>query len=63
VIYLLNLAVELQKLIPVEEVVLKDYIYEYAELGLPIIPRLFRDLANEFCKAKGDYKLVGKIGI
>jgi hypothetical protein len=58
--YLPNLAVELQKLTPVEEVALKDHIYECAESGLPIIPRLFRDLANEFCRAKGDDKSVGK---
>jgi hypothetical protein len=58
--YLFDLAVKLQKLIPVEKAVLKDYIYECAESELLIIPRLFRDLANEFYRAKEDYKLVGK---
>jgi hypothetical protein len=60
IIYLPNLGVELQKLISVEEVALKDHIHECAESGLPIIPRLFRDLVNELCKIKGDYKSVGK---
>jgi hypothetical protein len=60
VMYLPNLAVEFQKLTSVEEAALKDHIYECAELGLSIIPRLFRDLVNEFCRAKGDYKPVGK---
>jgi len=63
VIYLPNLAVELQKLILVEKVVLKDHIHKCAELGLFIIPRLFRDLVNELCRAKKDYKLIKKINI
>jgi hypothetical protein len=58
--YLPDLGVEFQKLISVEEAALKDHIHECAESGLPIIPRLFRDLANELCRAKGDYKPVGK---
>jgi hypothetical protein len=60
VMYLPDLAVELQKLIPVEKAALKDYIHKCAESELSIIPRLFRDLVNEFCKAKEDYKLIGK---
>jgi hypothetical protein len=60
VMYLPDLAVELQKLTPIEEAALKDHIHECAESGLPITPRLLRDLANELCKAKGDYKPVGK---
>jgi hypothetical protein len=60
VMYLPNLGVEFQKLIPVEEAALKDHIHKYAESGLPITPRLLRDLANELCKAKRDYKPVGK---
>jgi hypothetical protein len=59
-IYLPNLAVELQKLILMKEVALKDHIHECAESGLSIIPRLFRDLANEFYRAKEDYKPIGK---
>jgi hypothetical protein len=60
VIYLFDLAVELQKLILVEKAVLKDHIHKCAESELFIIPRLFRDLANELCKTKGDDKPVGK---
>jgi hypothetical protein len=44
----------------VEKIALKDHIYECVESELPIISRLFRDLANELCKTKGDYKLIGK---
>jgi hypothetical protein len=60
VIYLPDLGVEFQKFILVKEAVLKDHIYKYAESELPIIPRFFRDLANELCRAKGDYKLIRK---
>jgi hypothetical protein len=59
-IYLPNLGVEFQKLTPVKEAALKDHIHKYAESGLSIIPRFFRDLANEFCRAKKDYKPIGK---
>jgi Tc5 transposase DNA-binding domain len=60
VMYLPDLGVEFQKLTPVEEAALKDHIHECAESGLPITPRLLRDLANELCRAKEDYKPVGK---
>jgi hypothetical protein len=58
--YLPDLGVELQKLTPVKKAALKDHIYECAESGLPIIPRFLRDLVNELCRAKGDYKPIGK---
>jgi hypothetical protein len=60
VMYLSDLGVEFQKFILVKETALKDHIHECAESGLPIISRLFRDLVNELCRAKGDYKPIGK---
>jgi hypothetical protein len=58
--YLSDLAVEYQKLTPIEEVALKDHIYDCFQLEFFLSPKLFREYANELCRAKGDFEKVGK---
>jgi hypothetical protein len=58
--YLPDLAVEHQKLTPIEEAALKDHIHDCFQLGLSLSPKLLREYANELCKAKGDFEEVGK---
>src|SRR6266498_1314253 len=57
--YLPDLVVEYQKLISIEEAVLKDYIYDCFQSGLSFTSKLFREYANELCRAKGDDKEIG----
>jgi hypothetical protein len=58
--YLPDLAVEHQKLTPIEEAALKDHIYDCFQSGLSLTPQLFHEYVNELCRAKGDDKEVGK---
>jgi intergrase/recombinase len=58
--YLPDLAVEYQKLTPIEEAVLKDHIHDCFQSGLSLSPKLLREYVNELCRAKGDFEEVGK---
>ena len=58
--YLLDLVIKYQKLTPIEEAVLKDYIYNYFQSGLSLTPKLFREYANELYRAKRDDKEIEK---
>jgi hypothetical protein len=58
--YLSDLAIEHQKLTPIEEAALKDHIHDFFQSGLSLSPKLLREYANELCRAKGDFEEVGK---
>ena len=58
--YMPDLAVEYQKLTPIEETALKDHIHDCFQSGLSLTPKLLREYANELCRTKGDDKEVGK---
>jgi hypothetical protein len=58
--YLLDLAVEYQKLTLIEEAVLKNYIYNYFQSEFFFSPKLFREYANELCRAKRDFEEIEK---
>jgi hypothetical protein len=54
------MAVEHQKLTPIEEAALKDHIYDCFQLGFSLTPKLLREYVNKLCRAKRDDKEIGK---
>jgi hypothetical protein len=58
--YLLDLIIEYQKLTLIEEVVLKNHIHNYFQLEFSLSPKLFREYANELCRAKRDFEEIEK---
>jgi hypothetical protein len=58
--YLLDLVIKHQKLTPIEEAALKDHIHNCFQSEFSFSPKLFREYANELCRAKGDFEEVGK---
>ncbi len=58
--YLLDSIIKRQKLTPIKKTILKDYIYDCFQSGLSLTLKLFREYADELCRAKGDDKEVEK---